>query len=113
MTHKHIRAVFAIVLLAFAFGATAGLAGCEVMKDKRLQKQIREELDKHRDVQVDKLTINVLDGVVTISGELYTREEIDNVIEIVSAMEGVIEVRNDMNLPDDFNSRNPTFLYPF
>jgi osmotically-inducible protein OsmY len=111
--HRCVRVISAIVILAFAVGATVALSGCGVMKDTRLQKQIREELSKHRDVQVDKLTINVQDGVVTISGELYTREEIDKVVEIVSAIPGVVQVKNQMNLPDEFGSRNPVLLYPF
>ncbi len=111
MKSKTMRPIPAILLVLFVSGLAIGTAGCDIMKDKQLQSKIREELRKDREVSADKLTINVQDGVVTISGELYTREEIDRVIEIVSAIEGVVEVRNQMNLPDDFQSHNPTFLY--
>lgn len=100
-----------LLLLVFICGAAPVMTGCDVMKDKQLQAKIREELGKHRDVQVSKLTINAQDGVVTISGELYTMEEIDRVVEIVSGMEEVERVKNLMTLPDDFQSHNPTFLY--
>jgi len=99
-----------MVLLLLA-GIVLPSTGCGVAKDTQLQMKIKEELDKHRDIQADKLTINVKEGVVTISGELYTREEIDMVVEIVTAIEGVVEVKDQMNLPDNFNTNNPTFLW--
>jgi hypothetical protein len=111
MNIKHVKFVFAILVLILAAGAIVSSTGCGVAKDTQLQMKIKEELGKHRDIQADKLTVNVKDGVVTISGELYTQEEIDNVVAIVSAMEGVVEVKDQMNLPDNFNSNNPTFLY--
>jgi len=86
---------------------------CATAKDASLQMKIREELRKDRNIQADKLTINVHKGVVTISGELYTQEEIDRVIAIVSAIDGVVEVKNLMTLPDNYNAVNPTFLDPF
>ncbi|MFH1675874.1 MAG: BON domain-containing protein [bacterium] len=89
------------------------VSGCGVAKDTKIQVAIRQELEKHRDVQSDKLIINVKNGVATISGELYTREEIDKVVEVASAVEGVVEVVNRMSLPDNYNSVNPTFLDPF
>lgn len=108
------KRVLPLMILLFVLGLMLPLSsGCGVAKDTQLQMKIREELRKHRDVQVDKLTINVKEGVVTISGELYTREEIDKVVEIVSGIEGVVQVKNQMNLPDDWNTRNPTFLDPF
>jgi len=98
------------VLLAVIFVMTTG---CGVAKDTQLQVKIKDVLSSDRNVQVEKLTINVKEGVVTISGELYTREEIDRVVEIVSAIEGVIRVKDQMSLPDNYNSSNPTFLDPF
>jgi osmotically-inducible protein OsmY len=83
------------------------LTSCSVMKSVDLQNTIKEELRQHRDIQADKLTIIVNKGVVTISGELYTQEEIDMVVEIVTGIEGVVEVKNQMNLPDPFGSTNP------
>jgi len=109
--HMINRSVAMLLLLVFICSAAPLMSGCDVMKDKQLQAKIREELSKDREVQVSKLTINARDGVVTISGELYTMEEIDRVVEIVSAIEGVVTVRNHMSLPDDFQSHNPTFLY--
>jgi hypothetical protein len=111
MMHMMNRTVALLLLLVFICGAVPAMSGCDVMKDKRLQAKIREELGKHRDVQVSKLTINARDGIVTISGELYTMEEIDQVVEIVSGIEGVEQVHNLMTLPDDFQTHNPTFLY--
>ena len=105
------RILLAVVLL-LAFGmAVLPSTSCGVAKNSRLQAKIKEELRKDQNVQADKLTVNVRDGVVTISGELYTPEEIDRVVEIVTAVEGVVEVRNQMTLPDNFQSTNPTFLY--
>ena len=113
MNDTNTRSVLTMILLVFLIGLAPGSMGCGVFKDKMLQSKIREELGNNRNIPADKLTINAQRGIVTISGELYTREEIDLVVEIVSGIDGVVEVRNQMNLPDDFNSRNPTFLYPF
>jgi len=99
-------------ILLFALAAIL-TSGCGVAKDTQLQVKIKDTLAADRLVQAEKLIVNVSDGVVTISGELYTREEIDRVIEIVSAIEGVVRVRDQMNLPDNYNSSNPTFLDPF
>jgi osmotically-inducible protein OsmY len=95
-----------------AFIALVGL-GCGVAKDTQLQLKIKEALKADRNVQADKLTVNVAKGVVTISGELYTPEEIDRVVQIVQGIEGVVEVKNQMSLPDNWNAVNPTFLDPF
>ena len=111
MHQKHVRIFYLMTLVFTAVGMVCLFSGCDVMKNTSLQNTIKEELRQHRDVQYEKLTINVLDGVVTISGELYTREEIDKVVEIVEGIEGVVQVKNLMTLPDDFQSSNPTFLY--
>jgi osmotically-inducible protein OsmY len=51
--------------------------------------------------------------VVTVSGKLNSRDEIDRVVQIVKGVPGVVEVKNQMTLPDNYNSVNPTFLDPF
>lgn len=81
--------------------------GCGVAKDTQIQLKVKEALADNRNIQADKLTVNVKDGVVTISGELYTQEEIDLVVQLVSAIEGVVEVKDQMTLPDTFGSTNP------
>lgn len=113
MYTRYVRTIFLVLLILFAAGIVLSAAGCGVAKDTKLQVSIKEELKKHKDVQAGKLTVNVQRGVVSISGELYTREEIDRVVQIVSAMQGVVSVKNLMSLPDEYNSRNPTFLDPF
>ena len=105
------RFAILITLLLFSAGLILSSTSCGVMKDSQLQTKIKNELSKHRDIAFDNLTVNVKDGDVTISGELGTQEEIDKVVEIVSAMEDVVELRDQMNLPDNFNSDNPTFLW--
>ena len=100
------------ILSLTAFLVLLGL-GCGVAKDTQLQLKIKEALKADRNVQADKLIVNVAKGVVTISGELYTQEEIDRVVQIVQAIEGVVEVRDQMSLPDNYNAVNPTFLDPF
>jgi hypothetical protein len=105
--------VVLFVLISFAVVLVLQGAGCGVAKDTRLQLKIKEELGKSREIQADKLTINVREGVVTITGELNTREEIDKVVQIVKAIDGVVDVKDLMTLPDNYNSRNPTFLDPF
>ena len=113
MNERNAWRLRSIVLIMVIVGVLLSAAGCGVAKDTQLQMTIKEELRNDRNVQHDKLTVNVKDGMVTISGELYTREEIDRVVEIVEGIEGVVLVKNHMSLPDNYNSVNPTFLDPF
>lgn len=105
---------FPLVIIVFlSLACIFSFSGCGVAKDTQLQIKIKEALKQDRNIQADKLTINVAKGIVTISGELYTQEEIDRVIEIVKGIPGVVEVRDQMSLPDNYNAINPTFLDPF
>ena len=113
MTRNHTRTLsFTLILILLAVTAISA-SGCGVAKDSQLQSKIKEALRADKNVQADKLTVNVRDGVVTISGELYTPEEIERVMAIVETVEGVVRVKNQMSLPDNYNSSNPTFLDPF
>lgn len=100
-----------MVLIILCMTFILPITSCNVARSVTLQNKIKEELRQHRDIQADKLTIIVNSGVVSISGELYTQEEIDMVVEIVTGIEGVVEVKNLMTLPDTFGSTNPTMLY--
>jgi hypothetical protein len=100
-------------LITFVLSAFFLSIGCAVAKDTQLQVKIKDMLKADRNVQYDKLIVNVMKGVVTISGKLNTQEEIDHVVEVVKAIPGVVEVKNQMSLPDNYNSNNPTFLDPF
>jgi len=103
------------IVVAFSLACLSLLvsAGCGVAKDTQLQVKIKEILKADKNVAANKLIVNVMKGVVTISGELNTREEIDRVVQIVKAIPGVVEVKNQMSLPDNYNAVNPTFLDPF
>ncbi len=111
MGKQILKVLTAITLLLMASGLVMSALSCGVMEDSNLQTSIKEELRKHNDIGHDNLTVNVRDGIVTISGELGTQEEIDKVMLIVSAMEGVVEVKDQMNIPDNFNATNPTMLW--
>jgi len=113
MPRNHTRKIALTLVLVLLTITGLSASGCGVAKDSQLQSRIKEALSADKNVQADKLTINIRDGVVTISGELYTQEEIDRVMAIVQAVEGVVRVKNQMNLPDNYNSNNPTFLDPF
>ena len=107
MSSKYSRILSILVFISILLVLSLPLTSCNVYRSFNLQSKIKEELRQHRDIQADKLTINVSKGVVTISGELYTQQEIDMVIEIVTGIEGVVEVKNQMTLPDTFGSTNP------
>jgi hypothetical protein len=108
-----INTTWILILISMIFPLAISSAGCGVAKDTQLQMKIKDELAKDRNVQADKITVNVKRGVVTVSGELYTQEEIDRAVEIISGVEGVETVNNLLKLPDTFGSQNPTMLYPF
>ena len=109
----HSRSFLSFIFLTFVLSAFFLTMGCEVAKETQLQVKIKDTLKADRNVQYDKLIVNVAKGVVTISGKLNTQEEIDHVVEVVKAIPGVVEVKNQMSLPDNYNSNNPTFLDPF
>ncbi|HDS29471.1 MAG TPA: BON domain-containing protein [Firmicutes bacterium] len=99
-----------LISLIFIAGFIVSGTGCGVAKDTQLQIKIKEALREDRNVSHDKLIVNVKDGIVTITGELGTQTEIDRVTEIVMAIEGVVELKNNITLPDDWHTTNPTFL---
>ena len=111
MIAKFSRVLCIMVFISICLVFILPMISCNVARSVTLQNTIKEELRQHRDIQADKLTIIVNSGVVSISGELYTQDEIDKVIEIVTGIEGVVEVKNLMTLPDTFGSSNPTMLY--
>jgi hypothetical protein len=102
------RLFMLVPMIAIASLIVIGV-GCGVAKDTQLQIKIKDTLAADRNVAHDKLIVNVKDGVVTITGELGTQAEIDHVTEVVSAIDGVKELKNLVTLPDDWHTRNPTF----
>jgi hypothetical protein len=109
----HTRSVLTFIFLAFVLSTFCLTAGCGVAKDTQLQVKIKDTLKADKNVQSERLIVNVDKGVVTISGKLNTQQEIDHVVDVVKAIPGVIDVKNQMSLPDNYNSNNPTFLDPF
>jgi hypothetical protein len=109
----HFKSTVKIILLSLVLSAFFFSMGCGVAKDTELQVKIKDTLKADKNVQSEKLIVNVDKGVVTISGKLNSQEQIDHVVEVVKAIPGVIEVKNQMSLPDNYNSNNPTFLDPF
>lgn len=110
MSYKSRSFILFISLLSFVFLA---VSGCGVAKDTQLQMKIKEALHSDKTVPYDKLTVNVAAGVVTISGKVNSKDVIDHVVQLVQAIPGVVQVKNQMTLPDNYNSVNPTFLDPF
>jgi hypothetical protein len=105
--------ILAFLLIAIIAATFVTSSGCGVAKDTQLQLKIKEALAADKTIEAGKLTVNVAAGVVTISGKINTKDEIDRVVQLVQAIPGVVQVKNQMSLPDNSNSVNPTFLdYP-
>jgi osmotically-inducible protein OsmY len=85
----------------------APIVGCGVAKDTSIQVAVKKALDDNKNISADKLIVNVKDGVVTISGELGTQKEIDLAVQVAMVVEGVVEVKNQMSLPDNYGSTDP------
>jgi hypothetical protein len=100
--------LFALTILLIAV-VLLPVVGCGVAKDTQLQVKIKDTLKADKNIPADKLIVNVMKGVVTISGQVNTQNEIDKVVEIVKAIPGVVEVKNQMSLPDNWHSTNPSF----
>lgn len=93
--------IFTMLFLAIS------MLSCGVAKDTQIQVKVKEALEKNKNIAANKLIVNVKDGVVTISGELNTKEEIDLAVQTAKAVPGVVDVINQMSLPDNFGGTNP------
>ncbi len=100
--------LFFTALLAIA-SCSILAAGCGVAKDTQIQIRVKNALREDMHIAHDNLIVNVKDGVVTISGELGSQADIERITEVVSVIEGVLELQNNVVLPDDWHSTNPSF----
>jgi hypothetical protein len=74
----------------------------EGLNDPALKAKVESELfQQEADVDKSRLSIGVADGVVTLRGELDSRERIESVAEAVSLIDGVRRVENLLHLPGE------------
>lgn len=63
-----------------------------------VKKQIESALHRHADVEAGKIRVSVIDGTVTLSGEVDSVHEMDLVEDAAWATPGVVSVRDDLRL---------------
>ncbi len=61
-----------------------------------VKKQIREVLEHHADVEASKVSVEALDGKVTLSGTVDSLAEMDRIENAVWAVPGVSKLVNDL-----------------
>lgn len=61
-----------------------------------VKKQIREALEHHADVEASKVSVEALDGKVTLSGTVDSLAEMDRIENAVWAVPGVSKLVNNL-----------------
>lgn len=78
------------------------LAGCSIMKSTQIEQAVAKALAVDQRTSSYSFEVSCdANGEVTITGEVYTPEDIDAVAEIASAVKGVNSVVNRCHVPDN------------
>jgi osmotically-inducible protein OsmY len=77
-----------------ATGGATGVATAPLVDDTVIEERVRAEALGRPDVPKDRIVVNVEDGVVVLRGELDSRGQIDEVLERVGAVRGVMGIDN-------------------
>lgn len=63
-----------------------------------VKKQIREALERHAEIEASKISINAVDGAVTLSGSVESLAELDRIEDAVWDAPGVSKVVNNVRV---------------
>lgn len=66
--------------------------------DQALADRVKSQLGPT--LPLDRINLNAVDGVVELRGQLDDESDIDDVVQAVCGVTGVVEVRNLLHLPD-------------
>jgi hyperosmotically inducible protein len=73
----------------------------ETLSDAAITVKIKTKLTADPDINPFNVDVDTLDGVVTLSGIVGKAENVERVEEIARETEGVVEVRNELQVEDD------------
>ncbi len=94
---RYLLSLLAVVVLV----ASIVLTGCSVMESSRIEQAVLKALGD--DSQLAQYTFEVSyqgEGRVQITGTVYTPEEVDKVMAVASAVEGVAQVLNRVTVEE-------------
>jgi len=73
----------------------------ETLSDVAITAKIKTKLTADPDINPFNVDVDTLDGVVTLSGIVGKAENVERIEEIARETEGVVEVRNELQVEDD------------
>jgi len=73
----------------------------ETLSDAAITVKIKTKLTADPDINPFNVDVDTLDGVVTLSGIVGKAENVERIEEIARETEGVVEVRNELQVEDN------------
>ena len=75
--------------------------GCDIMASTRVEQDVLAALAADPRTSQSTFEVSNDEGTVTITGEVYSLEEMDAVTEIAMTVEGVTKVLNRVSMPEE------------
>ena len=73
-----------------------------VVKDSTITSEIRAKLAEQHSRTMSRIDVDTDDhGIVKLSGQVWTQEEMDKAVAIARDVQGVREVKNDLKIKHD------------
>lgn len=72
-------------------------------RDQAILEEICEELTRDSHIDASQLSVQVVDGVVILSGEIESLEAKDRIMGIVSEVHGISQFVNEMRVSDAYS----------
>jgi len=92
---------FFVILLASLLGcaSTANQEGTgEYLDDSVVTAKVKAEIFRDPSLKSAEINVETFKGVVQLSGFVNSQEDINRVVGVARAVEGVVSVENDMRL---------------
>lgn len=99
MRLTHAAAALAVALVASTFAAGCGKSVSQGVDDGGITVRVRTALLNAPDVSATEIAVSTNGGVVTLSGKARSAEERDRAIDIARKINGVTDVRSNMEVP--------------
>jgi osmotically-inducible protein OsmY len=99
MRLTHAVAAVSVALLASTFAASCGKSVAQTVDDGGITVRVRTALLNAPDVSATEMTVSTSGGVVTLSGKARSAEERDRAIAIARKVNGVTDVRSNVEVP--------------
>ncbi len=80
----------------------------EKNSDNWIRVRVKAMLRLHRNLDADNIVVEVIDGRVTLRGEVGSQAEKGLITEYVKDVDGVKNVNNDMTVPHSYNKKHRT-----